>query len=80
MSRIDAVIGSKVGLENALRVANVSMNDLASPLIIGYKEWWLHFSNRSQHQHLAPRLQKFVVDFYKSDLIEILNKKVYNTR
>ena len=77
--RVDAVIGSLVGIDYALQQQNMSKNILQNALYISKKEWGLHISKSSQFQSLLPALKKAVQQTYQEDLIYQLYQQQLKT-
>lgn len=75
VKRVDAVIGSQSGLEEALYNLEFESSDWGEPLVLNAKEWWLHLSNKSAHQALIPDLKKAVEKVYREDLVWTLFTK-----
>lgn len=73
--RVDAVIGSKVGLDYAFQQSNINKSLLNHAYQLGHKEWGLHLSKKSQFQQIKPLLVKAVKDVYQIDLIHRLYQK-----
>lgn len=73
--RIDAVIGSVVGIEYALHQEGMSNNILAKAFNLGKKEWGLHLTKSPQHEKLKPMLIKAVKQVYQEDLIHQLYRQ-----
>ena len=67
--RVDAVVGSLIGLDYELRSndLDVTMLDKAFPL--GEKEWWLHISNQLSDPNVLSQLTSSVKKSYQPDLI-----------
>ncbi len=74
LGRVDAVVGSQSGLQNALDMQGVNYSDWEQPFILSNKEWWVHFSNKSKHRNLIPVIQKEISKLYQQDLIYQLYK------
>ncbi len=67
--RVDAVIGSQSGLEEALHNLEFDPKALGESFVLNKKEWWLHLSNKSAYQALIPDLKKAVEKVYREDLV-----------
>jgi polar amino acid transport system substrate-binding protein len=70
--RVDAVIGSLIGIEYALRQQSMSNDVLSKAYHLGTKEWGLHLSKKSKHIKLKKLLIKAVKQNYQEDLIHQL--------
>tara|TARA_R110001583_G_scaffold3609_4_gene22569 strand:+ start:2739 stop:3449 length:711 start_codon:yes stop_codon:yes gene_type:complete len=68
-NRVSAVIGSRIGLEYALRQQGMDISLMDSALHLGTKEWGLHLTKESSFISLLPLLTKAVQDTYKKDLM-----------
>ncbi len=69
LGRVDAVVGSLVGLDYELRAQKLSVDMLGQAFVLGKKEWWLHLSKKSAYQHLLPTLTLAAKNAYQADLI-----------
>ena len=69
VNRVDAVIGSQSGLEEALHNLEFESKELGKSFVLNKKEWWLHLSNKSEYQALIPDLKKAVEKIYREDLV-----------
>jgi polar amino acid transport system substrate-binding protein len=69
LGRVDAVVGSLVGLDFELREQNLDINILEKSFQLGEKEWWLHLSKKSSYQYLLPQLALAVEKNYRPDFI-----------
>lgn len=67
--RVDAIVGSRSGLESTSRMLGIDQSTWGDPLFLNHKEWWLHMSNKSKYQHLIPELRKVVSDIFSEDLV-----------
>ncbi|WP_236701256.1 substrate-binding periplasmic protein [Thalassomonas viridans] len=67
--RVDAVVGSKEGLEYAMLQLDHDTGLLEQAFYLGDKTWWLHVSEQSQAQVLAPVLQQAVERLPQTDRI-----------
>ena len=67
--RVDAVIGSRSGLEEALHNLEIESKAWGEPFVLNKKEWWLHLSNKSAYQALIPDFKKAVENIYREDLV-----------
>ncbi|WP_085297575.1 substrate-binding periplasmic protein [Cognaticolwellia mytili] len=70
--RVDAVIGSLIGIEYALHQQNMNNDIISKAFHLGSKEWGLHLSKKSKHIKLKPSLIKAVKKNYQEDLIHQL--------
>lgn len=70
--RVDAVIGSLIGLEYALLQQNMNQDMLSNVFYLGKKEWGLHLAKNSNFAKLKPDLIKAVKQTFKTDLIHQL--------
>ena len=68
LGRVDAIIGSLVGLEYASNKLNIPFNKQHA-FLLGEKEWWLHLSKKSPFQQFKPQLNKAIKNIYQHDLI-----------
>lgn len=66
--RASAVIGSRIGLEYALRQRGMDLSLMDNALHLGTKEWGLHLTNTSLFMTLLPLISKAVKDTYEKDL------------
>jgi polar amino acid transport system substrate-binding protein len=69
LGRVDAVIGSLVGLEYELRAQNLDVKRLEKAFQLGNKEWWLHLSKSASNPQLLSQLRLAVEKVQQSDLI-----------
>ena len=69
VSRVDAIVGSQSGLEEALYNLELQSKVWGEPFVLNKKEWWLHLSNKSPYQTLIPDLKKAVEKIYREDLV-----------
>lgn len=69
MARVDGVIGSKIGLEYALRQQNMDLNLISNAFELGTKELGLHLAKNSSFITLLPLLTTAVQDNYRQDLL-----------
>ena len=69
LGRVDAVIGSLVGLDYEMRAQNLDVSILDKSFQLGEKEWWLHLSKNSSYQYLLPQLTLAVDKNYQPDFI-----------
>lgn len=67
--RVDAVVGSKEGLEYAMLQLNYDTGMLDQAFHLGDKTWWLHVSKKSPAKALVPVLQQAVEALPRSDHI-----------
>lgn len=77
--RVDAVIGSLVGIEYALHQEKMSKEFLAQSFSLGKKEWGLHLAKESKFFKLKPRLIEAVNQNYQADLIHQLYQQQVKT-
>ena len=75
LGRVAAVVGSESGLQYVLSLFEFKGKKWCQPYVLGHKEWWIHFSNNSSHQHLVPAIRKAVENIYKDDLVFDLYKQ-----
>ncbi len=68
LGRVDAIVGSLIGLEYASKQLNISFNKQHT-FLLGEKEWWLHLSKKSPFQAFKPQLNKAIKNIYQHDLI-----------
>ena len=68
-NRVSAVIGSRIGLEYALRMQDMDLSLMDNALHLGTKEWGLHLANKSLFMTDLPLISKAVKDTYEKDLI-----------
>lgn len=66
---VDGVIGSRVGLEYALRQQNMDESIITNAYSLGTKEWGLHLAKKSSFIALLPLLTTAVKNTYQKDLI-----------
>jgi polar amino acid transport system substrate-binding protein len=78
--RVDAIIGSQSGLEEALYNLEFESKVWGEPFVLNQKEWWLHLSNKSAYQGLIPDLIKTVEKIYRKDLVWELFSKAKDKR
>lgn len=69
LGRVDAVVGSFVGLGYELRLQNLDEKRLDKAFQLGNKEWWLHLSKSASSPHVLSRLWSAVEKVQKPDLI-----------
>ncbi len=70
--RVDAVIGSLIGIEYALHQQSMSNDVLSKAFHLGTKEWGLHLSKKSKYIKLKPLLVKAVKQNYQENFIHQL--------
>jgi len=80
VNRVDAIVGSQSGLEEALYNLELQPKVWGEPFVLNKKEWWLHFSNKSAYQALIPDFKKAVEDIYREDLVWELFTKAKGRR
>ena len=66
--RVDAVIGSDLGLRFGMRKLAIDTGILNRALYIGDKEWWQHLSTSFNDPQLLSRLQCGIDNIYQPDL------------
>lgn len=69
LKRIDALVGSLVGIEYNVAALGKSMNDFGRPFDLSEKEIWLHFSKKSANRDAINPLSVAVKKQYKPDLM-----------
>jgi polar amino acid transport system substrate-binding protein len=69
LGRVDAVVGSIVGLDYELRMQNIDVNILINAYVLGEKELWLHLSKKVRHTSLKSQLTLAVKKYYQDDLL-----------
>jgi polar amino acid transport system substrate-binding protein len=74
VGHIDAIVGSLVGLEYALKQAGMEQKQLNTAFTLGEKEWWLHISKKSPYLKNKTEIKQAIKYFYKEDLIYQLYK------
>lgn len=68
--RVDAIIGSEVGLEYALTQKVLNSEQLIkNSFFLGHKEWWVHLAKKSKYRELANELRTATVQLYDDRLI-----------
>jgi len=69
-NRVDAIVGSEVGLEYALfhKIPN-SQALKEQSFLLGKKEWWIHLAKKSKHIELADELRNATAQLYGERLI-----------
>ncbi|MBU3005341.1 substrate-binding periplasmic protein [Paraglaciecola arctica] len=75
LKRVDALVGSLVGIEYNVAALGKSMNDFGRPFALSEKEIWLHFSKKSANRDAINTLRVAVKNQYKPDLMY----ELYNT-
>lgn len=75
LNRINAVIGSKVGLEYALYQEKMDEDIMANAFYLGTKELGLHLAKKSPFISMKPLLEEAVKEAYQDDLLEQLYKQ-----
>jgi len=77
--RVEAIIGSEVGLRFGMDHLNMNSKVLTTALKIGDKEWWLHLSKKSvDKQHIAV-LQRNIDSIYSDTFIgDLYHQQVAN--
>jgi polar amino acid transport system substrate-binding protein len=77
--RVDAVIGSLIGIEYALRQEKMNNNILLKAFHLSKKEWGLHLSKKSKYTKLRPLLTDAVKQTYQEDLIyQLYQQQIQN--
>lgn len=71
-NRVDAMIGSLIGIEYALHQQGMSKSMLENAFNLGKKEWGLHFAKKSRFSKLKPLLAEAVKQNYQENLIHHL--------
>ncbi len=67
--RVAAVVGSQSGLQYILDSFEFKGERWRRSYVLGHKEWWLHFSNRSHYRQHIPAIKQAVKKIYKDDLV-----------
>jgi polar amino acid transport system substrate-binding protein len=75
LGRMDAIVGSKSGLEESIKSLEFDTSKFGKPFILSNKEWWLHVSTKSKYQYLIPELKKAVQLIYSDNLVYSLYQK-----
>jgi len=73
-NRVDAIIGSRIGLEYAMQQLSVEQELLNNAFTLGTKEWWLHISKQSPFLKYRNEINLAIKHFYKDDLVYQLYK------
>ena len=73
--RIDAGIGSNVGLFYSAKSIGMSPKDLGHPLVLGHKNFILHFSKRNADKPTVQAVQGAVERLQKSGAIKAVLRK-----
>jgi len=77
IGRVEAIIGSELGLSYAMKQLNMDPHILKQAFRLGEKEWWLHLAKKKIHQALIPRLQRGIDRLYKYNLsVEVYRQQV----
>ncbi|WP_281557176.1 transporter substrate-binding domain-containing protein [Thalassomonas sp. RHCl1] len=77
--RVDAVVGSREGLEYAMIQLDYDTRLLEGAFHLGNKSWWLHVSEKSAGQAFIPVLQEAVNSFPHNDrLYDLFNAEKSN--
>ncbi len=79
LNRVDAIVGSRLGIEYALRKQNMERKRLDTAFILGEKEWWIHMSKKSAFLKNRADIELAIKHFYKDDLVYQLYKDQLNT-
>lgn len=69
LGRVDAVVGSLIGLDYELRANNLDVTILDKAFQLGGKKWWLHISNKISDPNVLTKLTSSVKKNYQPDLI-----------
>lgn len=67
--RVDAVVGSRSGIQHAIDTLGMNDADWAEPYMLARKQWWLHVSKQSQYIDLVPAMQRAVEKLYRPELV-----------
>jgi polar amino acid transport system substrate-binding protein len=76
--RVDAIVGSLVGLKYSLKQENMEQKRLDTAFILGEKEWWLHISKKSPYLKNIGEIEQAIKYLYKDDLVYQLYKTQLN--
>jgi len=77
IGRVEAIIGSELGLSYAMKQLAMDPSILQQAFHIGDKEWWLHLAKKNIHRSLIPRLQQGVDRLYKFNLsVEVYRQQL----
>ena len=68
LGRVDAVVGSVIGLDYQLRAQQLDVAMLNNAYVLGEKEWWLHV-RKNLTATLKEQLYSSVKSNYQTDLI-----------
>ncbi len=74
LKRVDAIVGSLVGLEYAVLFLDFSLSRF-DMYELGEKEWWLHVSKKSMLLEQEMKLNEVISQLYKDDLVYKLYQK-----
>lgn len=69
LNRVDALVGSLIGIEHSVAALGKSMNEFGQPFELSEKEIWLHFSKKSPNRDAISKLSVEVEKQYKPDLM-----------
>jgi len=75
LNRIDAVVGSEIGLEYALYQEKMEENIMANAFYLGAKELGLHLAKKSSFISMKALLEEAVKEAYQDNLIEQLYRQ-----
>jgi len=78
-NRVDAVIGSLVGIEYAVHQQELEQKLLDTEFTVGEKEWWLHLSKKSLYIKDKATIDLAIKHFYKDDLVYQLYRSQLKT-
>ena len=67
--RVEAIVGSELGLQFAIDQIGADPREWEDPFILGYKEVWVHFSNRSDQKAIIPALRKAVDRLFRTNAL-----------
>ncbi|MAD15583.1 MAG: ABC transporter substrate-binding protein [Alteromonadaceae bacterium] len=77
LKRVNAIVGSVVGLDYNLRLIGKDFSDFGEPFELIEQESWLHFSKQSQHRNIISKLQAAVKARYQPDLLHDIYTGAY---
>jgi len=77
LKRVNAIVGSVVGLDYNLRLIGKDFSDFGEPFELIEQESWLHFSKQSQHRNIISKLQAAVKAHYQPDLLHDIYSGAY---
>jgi len=67
--RVDAIIGSTLGLRYGMEQLAMDTNNLEHALFIGHKAWWLHLSKNTDLASKITTLQGAADKLFTPDLM-----------